>query len=115
MDQTVRNQNYERQVPAGLGLFTHLHLYISYCTSSHTTSRCDITIVRNELKKYLVTRIMCDTIYSLTKERDEDLVKTAIMTTSTNRSKEKIYIDDSYDKDQTIWSIPYQPCNITHV
>ena len=32
LDQTVRNQNYERQVPAGLGSFTHLHLYISYCT-----------------------------------------------------------------------------------
>ena len=40
---------------------------------------------------------MCDTIYSLTKDGDEDLVKTAIMTTSTNRSKEKIYIDDSYN------------------
>ena len=70
--------------------------------SSHTTSRCDITIVNNELKKYLVARVMCDTIYSLTKDRDEDLVKTAIMTTSTNRSKEKIYIDDSYDKDHTV-------------
>ena len=73
-----------------------------FSQASHTTSRCDITIVHNELKKYLVTRVMCDTIYSLTKDRDEDLVKTAIMTTSTNRSKEKIYIDDSYDKDHTI-------------
>ena len=49
---------------------------------------------------------MCDTIYSLTKDGDEDLVKTAIMTTSTNRSKELMT--------HIIKTIRYNPYHINH-